>query len=79
MKGSFRMDNNNKLINWSTVYNYSLDGIEEKIVKRLFQEFANGNSAIGEYASGPEMENYYFIFRHGWVVGKLFGWQKMQP
>jgi hypothetical protein len=58
---------NMRLTDWDEVSNYEWKGIEEIIVKKLFEEYLDANSCFEEM-SKPEIEDHYRSFKHGWYM-----------
>lgn len=48
----------------------TLSPLEEKIIKDHFEVVVEGNDAFRDKSS-PEMESFFWIFRHGWICRSI--------
>lgn len=51
-------------------YELALSKEEEKTIQDTFDFVYDGNSSIQEM-SQPELNNAFWLFRHGWIAGKM--------
>lgn len=51
---------------------YKISAPEEIIIQRNFEMFLHDNSMEDNDWSQPEMEQFYNLFKHGWIMGLSF-------
>lgn len=60
-----------EITDWDKVRNYKMSQAEEKLCKKIFQEYLEGNSGFDD-CSNPQLESFYETFKHGWIMCQIF-------
>ncbi len=62
-----------EVISWDAIREHKLSKVEERTLNECFSQYISGNSFYSENEfSSPEMEQYFELFKQGWVMHDLF-------